>query len=127
MPRALDRFQRSGVRPLRLYYSVVRCFRLCNGDTLPRSGRSSYPYTEQMSQSTQNQPDPWTSRLGAFAAANRRIIGTERRIRRQKALIRRKLTNGQDTGDAEDLLTIYAAVLQTMHERRENILREMNG
>ena len=117
---------RSGVHPLRLCYSVPRCSGLCNGDTLPRPGRSSYPYTEQMSQPLQNQPGLWNAGLGAFAAANRRIIGTERRIRRQQALIRRKLANGQDTRDSEDLLAIYAAVLQTMHERRENILREMN-
>ncbi len=79
-----------------------------------------------MNRPLQNQPDRWNAGLGDFAEANRRIVRAEMRVTRQQALIRQKVTNGQDTGEAEEELAFYAAALQTMHRYRESILHRMN-
>ncbi len=80
-----------------------------------------------MNRPLQNQPDLWNTGLGDFAEANRRIVRAEMRVTRQQTLIRQKVMNGQDTGDAEEELAFYASALQTMHRYRETILRRMNG
>ncbi len=80
-----------------------------------------------MNQPLQNQPDLWNAGLGDFAEANRRIVRAEMRVTRQQALIRQRVTNGYDTGDAEEELAFYTAALQTMHRYRETVLRRMNG
>ncbi len=94
--------------------------------TLTRKPGSSYPYTEQMNRPLQNQPDRWKAALDDFAEANQRIVRAEMRITRQQTLIQQKVTNGHDTGAAEEELAVYAAALQTMHEYREAVLRRMN-
>jgi hypothetical protein len=55
--------------------------------------------------------------------ADRHIIGAEKAISRQRAVITKLATDGKDLSEAEKQLTDLEATLSEMHRHRDEIIR----